>query len=260
MANEDKPAGIFIWPELSLCIPEWSLIIDERGHVQTQGISLKFKFDTVPVWLHLAYEHLIKAEEKRRELIHVWQLPDEKAKTRALNAEFYSAVQVCTASAIALDGFYGSIAPGAKIPEDLRRKWRENRTPRYGQVAETFRRAFRFSNHDAKETKRALQPVYSIRDQAVHPNADYHDPVYRPDLKVGVPWCFAQYSFDPARAVALVALSMITKLTRLPTRKDEIAEYCDLTQERIKPVVERWEARYGPLFPERQTPGPDQHE
>lgn len=238
----EEPAGVFFLKGMPIRVSNLRLIEDDSGEVQLDPIVLQLQYDVVPTWLHLAFQHLIESEMRCEEVQRIWQDPDEEAKVKALEAEFQAAMQACIASAIALDAFYACVKDTAGVPSSSARS-------RHAKIADTLGTAFRYRNEVAKKVSRVLGEIFSVRNLAVHPGANFKEPQFRPDLNVGVPWHFAQFRFELAKRAVHASLSIVAHLvSRSTTESKALADYCQRTQRKVRPIVERWESKYDPLY------------
>jgi hypothetical protein len=162
------------------------------------------------------------------------------------------------AAAIALDAFYAAVKEHIDIPEETRKAWREKGTARYKQVVETLRRAFLFGMASLRNVVKATKDVYRFRDMAVHPDQKLAQTPLHPVLGVGTEWRFVAFRLENARPLVAVVLSMIWQMLERPREgNDRLARYCSQLVPHLKPLVERWEAKYGPIHPGRAQSPPE---
>lgn len=176
------------------------------------GLTIHVHYDVCPTWLELASRHLSDAEERRSARIQAWNADDQDARTASLEAEFESSMQAIMAAAIAIDSFYASLRDKVEIPIETTRAWRENKTARYKQIAEVFRRAFSLPPRYSVNLRRNLKEIFKIRDMAIHPSGEVTAPVLHPELQVGVEWRFALFRAENAQAVVQGAQSIVREL------------------------------------------------
>jgi len=178
-----------------------------------------------------------------------WLGQNENLKAETLEREFESSMQAIMAAAIAVDAFYAAIKPKIQIPEDLREQWRQNRTPRYAQIAEVVRRGFSLPQNGAKNLRQNLKEIFRLRDLAVHPSGNIEAPIPHPELTVGVEWRFAWFRFDNAIAVVRATLDMLQQLAKVTlTGNDVLVRYKDALWFRLEPIIALWQQEFGPLI------------
>jgi hypothetical protein len=127
-----------------------------------------------------------------------WVTPDSAARANTLEAEFKASMQAIMACAFAIKAFYGSIAAKIDIPRDALAKWRENRTPRYAQIAEILRRVFSLTDKEFAPLRQALCRIFKLRDRAVHPSGRFSTTLLHPELQVKVEWRYAVFRYQNA--------------------------------------------------------------
>ncbi len=134
--------GIYITRGMTLSMPKFSIRIRDDGGLEADPITLHVRFDVCPTWIQIAKHHLDNALIAKSNRESAWLGADEDAKARALEAEFEASMQAIMAAAIAWDAAYAVLRELVTIPPAMIEKWRNGRTARYTQVAETVLRAF----------------------------------------------------------------------------------------------------------------------
>jgi hypothetical protein len=251
---QDPPAdpprgGIFITRGMRVSIARFTMSIGPDGKFESD-IAVHASLDMCPYWLEIAVGHVVRAEERHSEVLAAWQTADEGRRAKSLEAEFESSMQAISATGIAIDAFYARVKEDVQLPPDLISRWRANGTARYKQIAEVLRRAFLMNARSAVNLRQAVKEVFKFRDFAVHPPADARAPVRYPELNTAAEWRIEAFRAHNARILCGLAISIVAQLLENP-RLDtqQFAEYCAATRERISPLLETWEERYGELFP-----------
>lgn len=118
---------------------------------------------------------------------------DDLSKAQALEAERAAAMLSICAAAFSVDALYASLTERA--PE-LRSSGKRKGTKRSRQVGEVLRLVSgkRLSNADARSVFAQLDLLFDVRDWAVHPPADFREPVLHPDLGTGAEWRYTTYT------------------------------------------------------------------
>ncbi len=254
------PGGIFLTPGIGLRIPEGGLRLEigEDGQLVSSSLTMQVLLDVCPHWLELMLDHLEVSEQANAAVMEAWRQPVEEPLRLALEAEFRSSMQCCTAAAVALDAFYANLKSYVVLPKSVRAAWRSRRTARYKQVTEVFRQAFLIGPRSAVELRKVLKEIFRFRDLAVHPPAEFQSPQWREDIELQTEWRFAAFRYSNARQIAHGALSMIVQLLRAPRPTiPQLVEYARNARERSKPLASRWEGLYGDLLPPNARPDPD---
>jgi hypothetical protein len=220
--------GVFISKGIKVGIPVGGLqmSIDPSGNLQCGKIQLQVHFDVVPSWTTLALKHLADTQNDKLARHKAWSAAVEEDKGLTLEREFQSSMQAIMSAAIALDAFYAALQDKIKIDQELRDKWRANRTARYAQIAEVIRMAFQLKPKGSALLRNNLKEIYRLRDLAVHPSATLKDPILHPELGVGVEWRFFYFRFDHALLVVRSAVETIHELVAQGVAANEaIKEY-----------------------------------
>lgn len=237
---------------MRLRVPKGGLTIGVGPNLQANS-SIRFEvlLDMAPYWYEIALSHLLRAKSARSDLLRAVESKDHKAKGSALEQEFSAGMQVVIASATALDALYASVRDRAGFPNSLaqKQKWRENRTARHAQVAEVFRRSFAVKGAGFKNLKRIVREVYGFRNLAVHPPAEFSEPVLHSVLDAGTEWRFVSFGFDSANNALRGSLAVAVQLAGIPRAKGQaFRDYCASLSERLKPITEQWAAHFGSLL------------
>ncbi len=246
-------SGIYVTKGMTLTIPRGGLRLSLTGGSLDNSVEWYVLLDVCPVWLEIAYQHVLVAERSNHEALNAQRKADNEELANALEVEFAAGMQAIMAGAIAVDAFYANIKGLIVVPEDLTRTWRENKTARYKQIAEVMRRAFQISPDNAKQLRDVLKEIFRFRDLSVHPSGQAGRPTWHPELEVNTEWRFVAFCFLNAQQLVGSALSLIAQATIKPQDKSpELKRYCQGASARVVPLLSQWEARYGELF-ERNT-------
>jgi hypothetical protein len=193
---------------------------------------------------------LLNTENASADLLRARDARDDQEIGAALQAEFVSGMQTIMASAIAIDAYYASLKDLVQLPVSLTDSWRKNRTARNRQIAEVIRLVFRLNAAEAKHLSDILGETMIFRDKAVHPPAGTIEPALHPELNKVTDWRFSAFRLYNAKAIAGTTLGIIAQTARRPPERGAKAliDYCKTVMLNVEPMVERWQARYGPLF------------
>lgn len=211
--ENNKPIGVFLSKGMRLNIPDGGLQIgiDENG--QPNGhLNFNVLLDVTPHWLSIAFEHILETESHNKNVMTHHSANESQLQANAMESEFRAAMQACTSAAIAIDAFYATIKNYISIPDGTTKIWREKRTARYKQIAETLRVGFKIKKEPYKNLRHILKQVTEWRDLSVHPSGKFEKPMYHPDLKVGTEWRFVYYRLYNAKAIYRGILSIINVL------------------------------------------------
>ncbi len=246
-----RKGGVFISRGMSIQIPVGGLKISLGGDTEPDmSLTLHVSLDIHPYWLEIALSHLERASAAHEEVLTSWKNEDQQQKGRSLEADFVESLQSIMASAIAVDAFYAVVKRHTTIPPKTLTAWKTQRTARYRQIAEVFRRAFLVGPQSAAQMRSHLKELFKWRDWSVHPSSRFDQPLWYPELNVATEWRFVAFNYSNAKAAASVALSLVAQLLSRPRPNSaELVRYCEGALPLVLPLVERWESRYGELYP-----------
>lgn len=255
----DNKQGIFVTKGMQVTIPEGGLTlqIGPDGKPRAELKALHLELDLCLYWLEIAVDHLVSAEQANAAALAAHKSGDSKQKAEALEAEFTSGMQAIVASAIAIDAFYAAIKERAAISniDELSRTWREKGTARYKQIAEVMRRAFSLQPEPFQALRSNLKELMNYRGKAVHPPSGATKPMMHPELNQPTEWRFVVFRFVNAKALVGFAITLVaqTASQHEGVEPERFQKYCRSLAEKIGPLVESWEKRYGQLI-ERSNP------
>ena len=203
---------LFVMRDFALHLgPNFSITFDDAGQL-TAKMDWQVHFDVFPIWLGFALEHVQAARELRDKRVVARQNRDGEAFAEAMQNEFRESVQAIVSISTGVDALYSSLQQAVAIPKALRESWTKNRTPRYSQVSETLKRAYRLNGHDAGVVFCLLKDLYRLRDRAVHPEVKSEAPVAHPEVDIAVPWHFAAYRAATAEALVMSICAIIRQI------------------------------------------------
>jgi hypothetical protein len=247
MSNKDP--GLFITKGMMVSIPEFSLSINENGEM-TPNMIIHTGLDMCHYWVEIAYDHLEKTEDIHNQLISAKQVNNEPLMGDLLQKEFVSGMQAIMAGCIAIDSYYASIKDFAGIPESLKQIWREKRTARYKQIAETLKRTFVIPPDTFQIIREILKQSFGLRDMAVHPKYVTDQPVLYPEINKITDWRYQAFCYANAKTLIGHSLSLIYQTARQKQadKKKALTIYCESIVKKLDPTLSKWMGKYGKLF------------
>jgi hypothetical protein len=248
MSSDTQPdPGIFLTKGGQLSIPSFTLSLDQDGKITGDPITLHLGIDVCPVWLRIAIEHLGQTRSAANKLQEARQHDDAQSIAAALELEYRHGMQAIVASGIALDSYYASIRSFAKISGETVNSWRDNRTSRYKQIAETLRVAFKLDPKTTKLLRKVLKQNLKLRDMAVHPKQGTYPPALHVELNKVVAWHYATFRHHNAKAIVATSIQLVFETARQSERasSSRLSKYCD-TLALSKPIIySSWQAACG---------------
>lgn len=248
--NQKPDPGVFLVKGDKVSIPSFSISIDGQGNLRSDPVVLHTAIDMSSYWLNIAFGHLKATERAHNLLMCAKAEKNNNLIGQNLRKESASGMQVIMASGIAMDAYYASIKEHVPIPQDTIDAWKANKTAWHKRIAETMRVGFHLSNAVGKTLREALKQNQSLRDKAVHPEAGTTSPQHHIELNKITDWRYATFRFYNAKVVYGLTLSIILQTTSKlsPKVSDELAAHCKKATATLKPILRKWERKYGKLF------------
>lgn len=242
--------GVFVTKGMQVSIPEFSIRINPDGTIDASPLILHTSVDMCPFWLEIVYEQLLKTEAANDDLMSAKKEEAAEKIAEALKAESSYGMQTIMSSAIAMEAYYANVKAYIALPVELIEAWRKNKTARYLQIAEVLKRAFTMSGASANQVRDILKQNFTFRNKAIHPPTGTTAPALHPELNKVTDWRFVTFRYYNAKNIAGATLSIIAKTASRPrTKKYEgLKTYCETLSTQVKPIITRWESRYGQLF------------
>jgi len=228
--------GILVHDGCDLQISNFQINLNNPGEVPPP--TVRTRMDMWPYWLGEAVDAAVAAAD----MIPLITATETELTGRR---ELRVAVRAMTSAAFAVDGFYASVKSRAgEHPQQP--AWRQNRTARYAQVAETLRYHLKVRTSDSTRLLRErVEEVFRFRDWAVHPSSEFKELVYRPDIDVSVDWHFV--AFSATNAVAAVGKTvqlfdhMVKKLDGVDVAA-ELAEWKPYARKAMDHLLDEYES------------------
>jgi hypothetical protein len=175
-------------------------------------------------WLDIACERERAATDARRRAESTEA--DNPEHGTAINDELRAAMVAVSASAHALDAFYGRVCQIGTPPPGAER-WDENRTPRRSRILETLKYNFDIGKH-AGDWAKEFRWLFDLRDAVVHHTYDVQPAVLHPTGRSHVSQVNLDYSLEAAqRAVELATEVMTTCLESPRSEQPKITEWAE---------------------------------
>ena len=207
--------------------------VDESGSINSRLI-LSTAYNVLPIWLRIANDQLLHAEQARDEIKARWGTNDE-VNRELLVAELEPSLQIFVACGIALDALYDQLREFAKLTQADIQSWKDNGTARDKQIAEVIRRVYKLDAHATRQFKQNISEILKYRDMAVHPSLELKQACSRPDIPVGVDWKFSAYKYSNAARCFRATMEM---LLHLYERKSGISDVDQQMANVVKALVQ----------------------
>jgi hypothetical protein len=258
--------GVFITSGMDIRISNLKITLDGSN---PPSMTLKVRSDTWQHWLLTACDNtrLAATEENVLRSIIAQETPGDEMgalKARALEAEFRAAMTALAACAFAIDAFYSSVVARFGRHPDAH-VWKKNRTARHAQIAATCHYHLKLKNAGVPNVRQFIKELFRFRDLAVHPPAEFADPVLRTDMDAGVEPRFITYSADHARKVLGLTVELFTVLIDRAAQvaKGDAKKWVEFATGRLDVVRATAMSVDGVEFPERghqDLPGSAAHD
>lgn len=175
--RSDRGGGIHV--EGDFRVRGFHLVFNaETGELVSPPLVPEVRTDTLHAWLHVSAQAADDAEGGR--IIAAGAAEDDSVTFReGLEREFRASLIAIAAAAFAGDAFYGSVIQHA--PET-----RVAARPRNRKIFETLKRAFSLSGNQLSALDEHLRLIFRLRDEAVHPPAEWAEPILHPAFNLGM--------------------------------------------------------------------------
>lgn len=208
---------------------------DANDNTMRQG-SITVRSDVWPQWLKIAGDELAAARAARE------SNPGLDGGTdfdRAILSEYRSSMVSICAVAFTFEAFTNSVAEycpnvrgGKRLPAFDNHCERRAATARFHQI---WLRAFRFSNVNSAKTKKTLEQVFALRNEAVHASAEFVEPINHATYPVALERKFLVYTVENADIAYRLAVDALAHLLGHPRGDDsEWTEWCNAMSERLQ--------------------------
>lgn len=166
------------------------------------------RLDLWPTWLEVGCVHAEQARAANAILRP--DLPDAR-KYSALTSELQAGLVAITAFAFAFDGFYDTVCHELGAHPD-QSTWKRKRTSREAQVAETLRYRLKLGPRFSADLRAVLGQLFRFRSRAVHPNSEFVDSNFRPQIDSGVHPHLVTFSGPHSVQCRALALELLDRL------------------------------------------------
>jgi hypothetical protein len=162
-------------------------------------------------WLQIACEHERDAAEARdrAETVEAVEFGE------AVGQETRAAMVAVSASAHALDAFYGKVRQVGTLPPNTWETWERNKTRQWGRILETLKHCFDIGRH-ASRWAGALEWLFDLRDSAVHHTSEARPTVLHPTGRSHVAQETLDYSLEAAQRAVGLAIEVMTTCLESP--------------------------------------------
>jgi len=142
----------------------------------------------------------------------------EKRHAIPLMRECRAGMVAISAAAFALDNFYSIVQRFCPGFTELRKEFERAGTARHAQISETLRRTFQVRSEEERRLRATIQEIFKFRDWAVHPPAEFRDPIRHDFFDVGVEWRFVAFRAANAVAATRNSTSLIDQCVNSPRK------------------------------------------
>lgn len=235
---------------MKVSVEEFSLNMKEDGSIETHKMILHTGLDMCPYWLNIAWANLLKTESYHKKIIEQVEAGLENNLGDYLQKEFQLGMQTIMAACIAMDAYYASVKQYSDIPENVVKKWRENKTARYKQISEILKNVFVIPQQTFIQLRETIKQGFELRDRAIHPKSGTDLPALHPEANVISDWRFSTFRYVNAKAIVGNMLSIIYQTSRqkVPPKKVGLTVTTEKHKKEIDPLIKKWIKRYGKLF------------
>lgn len=130
--------------------------------------------------------------------------------------------------------------------------------PRHGQIYETWRYHLKLREPGCQQIRNVLQFIDQMRGKAVHPGAEFQDPVYRPDINRAVDWHYATFRAEHAVKAVVGGMQILDILLGCMSRgNDALKEWEPHASKRFETLMDIYDDTDLPPVPRAVRAKPD---
>jgi hypothetical protein len=161
-----------------------------------------------------------------------------------MDDELQDAMQAICSVAFAVDALYGSLLERIVVPQHLQATWKRQRTSRHARILELIRLSSVLRNDQVGSLKRVLSSIFRLRGYAVHPPAEFRDPVLHPDLNVGINRRFTEFSSANAERAVNGGAEVMVRTFYRPRGSTQLRDWCTSQRQILQDILEAAGIRY----------------
>jgi hypothetical protein len=164
-----------------------------------------------PMWLRVAIEHEAAARKFRAKLLQADGPDSDQLRAELLASETRAGMVAITASAFTFEALALSAVAKAGLAGGI-----GSRTSAAKRAAEMLKQCFAVPPDQFKAWRTGLQQLFTARNQAVHADTGFHEPLSHPALRAGVPRPAHVYRLENAQTAVEGALASALLLSKVP--------------------------------------------
>lgn len=202
--------GVMLIRGGQLRLSNLSLTIGEDGQVTAAPVEVQLSWDIWPLWLRVAIEHEATAAMSRAELLSADGPENDERRAALLEDETRAGMVTVTAAAFTLEAMALSAASKAGVSGVGSESTAATR------VAEVLKQTFEIKPDLFMTWRDQVKMLFKARNEAVHADAGFHDPLPHPALRAGVVRPAHVYRLENARGAVEIALWTALTLSPAP--------------------------------------------
>ncbi|MER6970556.1 hypothetical protein ABT304_05835 [Nocardioides sp. NPDC000445] len=172
-------------------------------------------WDIWPLWLRVAIDHEAAARRFRAELLTADGPDDDERRALLVEEETRAGMVAVTAAAFTFE----ALALSAASKTGLSRAGIGGSSGTAARVAEVLKQCFAIPQSQFSRWRADLKLLFRARNEAVHSDAGFHDPLPHPALRAGVSRPVHVYRLENASTAVEGALGTVLALSAVPRQR-----------------------------------------
>ena len=223
--------GVLVIEGSQLKISDLHITLNLDGPPSLSPVRVLLSWEIWPMWLRVAIEHEAAARRIRTELLQADGPDDDQLRADLLASEARACMVAVTAAAFTFEAMALSAVAKAGLADGI-----GSRTSAAKRIAEMLKQCFAIPSDQFKGWRAGLQQLFTARNEAVHPDTGFHEPLPHPALRAGVARPAHVYRLENAQAAVegalgcALALSKVPRPTRGKAFREAVAPWAKMAQ------------------------------
>lgn len=201
------PTGVMVFKGSTFSIVDFKISIGEDGEL-TSAMRPMIAWEIWPLWLRVAIDHHDTAAAARNRLVGADGQENDQLRSQLIEEETRAGMVTISAVAFSLEAIALSAARHADLVAGIGRNASSSR-----RTAEVIKQCFVVPPAKFSDWRDAVIKIFQFRNEAVHHDAQSHDPLPHPGVRAGVPRPAVVYRLE--NAIIAVDVGLWTAVTVL---------------------------------------------
>jgi len=209
------PEGILVIRGASFQIRDLVLTLSSNGGEAGGSMRPMLSWDIWPLWLRVAIDHEAAARRFRADLLTADGPENDQRRQLLVEEETRAGMVAVTAGAFTFE----ALALSAASKAGLSTAGIGSNSGTGARVAEVLKQCFAIPQSQFNDWRAGIKNLFRARNEAVHSDAGFHDPLPHPALRAGVPRPVHVYRLENATAAVEGALTTVLALSAVPRQR-----------------------------------------